>query len=274
MAEKTLLRREKRIQNLREKFKSKAQSSQSSEPCRLTALPGEIHLQILQHLRPAGQLSLGLTCKDLWRAVHSENTGELKVILTDDDTYEFLCLLSNELPESLACYGCGMLHKRRVDEFCCIKTGQLYKLCNNTRAAFPAPCLEYALSYEMLELALRFEELSSEFGVPATLLSYQCKLHNIHDGELPCMIEVCPRIREGRLLLRIDSTIEINHYQPFAEQVGRLLPCLPCIHMTTSMFTLHCVVSLQLGMVKSTPDKSWTAVERWYVPVSKSQNTN
>lgn len=267
-----LLRREKRIQNLREKFESAGPSSQSAKPCRLIALPREIHLQILQHLRPAGQLSLGLTCKDLWGAVHNENTGELMVILSGDDRYEFLCLLSNELPDFLACNGCKVLHKRRVDEFCCIKSGQLYKLCDNTRAAFPAPCLEYALSYEMLDLVLRFDELSSEYGIPVQMLSHQCKLDNIDAGELPCRIEVCPQIREGRLLLRIDSSMEINHNQPLDEQVSRLL-CLPCIHMDTSMFMLHCVVSLQLGMMKASPDESWSAMDRWYVLLSKSQDT-
>jgi hypothetical protein len=240
------LRREKRIHDIRNLFQSLALSSQASKPSRLTSLPGEIQLQILEKLSDSSQLSLGLTCKALWLAVHNENTGNLGIVLTGDNTYELLGLLSNDLPRYLACDGCKALHRRHVDEFWCINTGRLYKLCTSTLAAFPAPCLGYVLSYEMLELALRFDELSSDHGIPLALLSHQCDLHDFLAGFLPCKIEVLPRICEGRLLLRIDSFVEVDCTECPGDQAERLC-CYPCSHILTPVFKLHCALNIRFG---------------------------
>lgn len=271
MASKAPLRRQKSIHDIRSLFQSLALSSQPSKPSRLTSLPGEIHLQILENLSHASQLSLGLTCKDLWLVVHNENTGNLRVILTGNDTYEFLGLLSNDRPRYLACYGCKVLHKRDVDEFWCINTGRWYKLCSSTCAAFPAPCLGYALSYEMLDLALRFDELSSDHGVPLTLLSHQCNLHDFLAGFLPCKIEVLPRICEGRLLLRIDSFIEVDCTECPGDQAERLC-CYPCSHILTPVFKLHCALNMRFGAM-SRGSSQWCAMERWYVLTSIFEDT-
>lgn len=264
MVGKPLLRRVKKVQGLRDKSASIAISSQSLKPSRLSSLPREIHLQILKHLNAAGRLGLGLTCKDMWVLVRSENTGDLKILMTDDDRREFLGLLSNNLPRYLACYECKIMHRRYVDEFGCIESGGLYKLCNNTRAVFPAPCLEYVLSYEMLDLALRFDELSSDHGVPLELLSHKCNFHDVHSGGLRCKVEVLPRVCEGRLLLRIDSYVDIDG-NGYLDDQGDGIPCLPCIHMATPAFDLHCALTLRFGAMKLSSGHKWHAMERWYV---------
>ena len=266
MAERTLLRT-KRVESLRDKYELMVISTKSHQPSRLILLPREIHLEILKHLTPAGRLSLAVTCKGLWEAVHMEYPHAFKVTMNEKDKVEFLGLMTDRYPRFLFCYcGCTTLHERLVDEFSIINNGGPYKLCaTGTRAAFPAPCLHYALSYEMLDLVLRFEELTSDYGVPASLLSHKCDLDDraTKPAQLPCRVEVLPRICDGRLLLRIDSFIKIDRCSELRKQAERI-PCKPCLHMLDKAFMAHCFLTLRYGkQCTKRLGQEWSAMDRW-----------
>jgi hypothetical protein len=245
-----------------------ARLSTASSRARLTALPRELQFRIRGYLSPVSKVSLGLTCRDLWPLVSDQDTGALTITLTGRQKYELCCWLSIDHPRLLACYACKMLHKRDLEEFKYIFAGGLYQLCQNMPAAIhPSLCPQYALSYEMIELAVRFDQVSSEHGIPLGLLSRQCNTHNFHRGSpaLPLGVEILPRICNGRLLLRIDSFTEVvdTETKCAGDQTEEMFN-EPCVHMTRNAFETHCGLNIRLGNYLSGTYRAdeWYAMDR------------
>lgn len=255
------LRRTDKLGGLRAIFLSQALQA-TTPPSLLTSLPREVQIRILHFLPPPTQVSLGLSCPDMFPLVGDLNTGALSTILTGNDTYTLCCSLSIDRPRYLACFGCKRLHKRDTEEIPYILQGIPYRLCPNNIPASPTPCQQYTLSYEMLDLALRFDQLSSAHGLPLHILAHQCDTDDHrHGAGLPFKVDILPRICDGRLLLRIDSFVKVDCSNEFAlgDQVQQI-PFLPCVHMLRIRFELCCSLNLRLGTIKRW--ERWCAMER------------